>query len=36
MRQKIDLRPGDARAVYLKRAIPAIPAGDPDAPEVLP
>ncbi len=35
MSQKIDPRPGDARAVYLKRGIPAIQAGDLDAPEVL-
>ena len=36
MRQKIDPRPGAARAVYLKRGIPAIQTWDPDAPEVLP
>ena len=35
MRQKIYPRPDDTRTVYLKRTIPAIQAGDPDAREVL-
>ncbi len=35
MSQKIDLRPGNTRAVYLKRGIPAIQAGGLAAPEVL-